>query len=615
MSIFKKSLLCLATMSVIIASAQIEDNPSDSDIVDLESYTVVSSRIALPTGTVGASVTKLTTEDTNRFMAEMVTESLRYVPGVYLRNNGSIGSSAGISMRGLPIAPVVLIDGVEVNNPGNGGIFNFGTLPVVMVESIEVLRGAQSALYGANALTGVISITTKKGETIDPAMAAGISYGSRNSLYSYLTLSQAKEKMNYFITASYAETDGYSAQNVEWGPEWADDDSSRNSSLMGKIEFELSDKLDLFLFASYLDGKSEFDPGSPSPWTIPVADNYTETEQLIMKSQLGFHPVERLNMSAAVSYNKANNYSVDSYGILDSESDLLKFELINQLMVNESYQIVAGAELEKAADNIGDYEMETISAFLENIFEPVEDLYLTAAIRFDDNNTFGSDTTLRTSFSYLIDSLNLQLKGSYGTSYDAPEISELFGTWGNPDLVPEEGSSYDLGFEQELIEGKLVWGVNYFCVKIEDSIEYLRSTSTYANVDWESCGFETFVRYAVSEDFNVKIAHSFANAERKRVEDSLIFHSPEHQFSLLLDKGFLEDKWNFALSVLYIGDRETWDGATDSFVTVDLAGRFQYSESLEIWLRFDNLLDEEYQEIRGYNSPRFGVFGGIKFEF
>ena len=615
MHTIKHFLFGVAVLAGPFLWGQTSEDTDSTDVVELEAYSVVASRVALPIGTVGSSVTRLTNDDISRFMNEMVLESVRYVPGIYLRNNGNGGSTQGITVRGLPIAPVVLIDGVEVNNPGDGNIFNFGYLPSSMVESVEVLRGAQSALYGANALTGVISITTKSGVSVDPVFQTGVSYGSQNARQAYASVSQSKEWMNYFFTANYYETDGYSVQNKDWGPEWADDDLVRNNTFSGKIEFELTDHADLMVFANYQSSKAEYDPGVPSEWTYAIADNYLEKEQTILRSQLTVTPIEKFEINASLSYNRDNNMAIDSYGVRDNEAEKLKFELLNDIRFTDLYQAVAGFEWEQASDNIGDYEMETVSVFVENIFNPVEDLNVTFALRLDDNDTFGEDTTWRSSASYLIKDLNLRLKGSYGVSYDAPEISELFGTWGNPDLIPEDGSSYDLGFEQELSGGKFVWGVNYFFVKMEDYIEYLRSTYAYANVDWESTGFESFIRWEVSPDFQIQFSHTFADAKRKRVEDTQIFHSPEHQFSLLVDKGFLNDRLNTSLSVQYVGERETWDGATDAFVTVDLATRFQCNEQLEIWLRIDNLFNEEYQEIKGYDAPGIGVFGGLNYEF
>ena len=611
----KHFLFGIAILAGPFLWGQTSEQTDSTEVVELEAYSVVASRVALPIGTVGSSITRLTDNDISRFMNEMVLESVRYVPGIYLRNNGNGGSTPGITMRGLPIAPVVLIDGIEVNNPGDGNIYNFGYLPSSMVESVEVLRGAQSALYGANALTGVISITTKSGVSVDPAFQTGFSYGSQNARQAYMSASQSKEWVDYFFTVNYYETDGYSVQNKDWGPEWADNDLVRNSSIAGKVEFKLTDHADLMLFANYQSSKAEYDPGIPSEWTYAIADNYIEKEQTILRSQLTVTPVERIEINASLSYNHDDSMAIDSYGVRDNEAEKIKFELLNDIRFTDSYQAVAGFEWEQASDNIGNYEMETTSVFVENIFSPVENLNLTLALRFDDNDTFGEDTTWRTSASYLIEDLDLRLKGSYGVSYDAPEISELFGAWGNPDLAPEDGSSYDFGFEQELASGRVVWGVNYFFVKMEDYIEYLRSTFAYANVDWESTGFESFIRWEVSSDFQIQLAHTFANAERKRVDDTQIFHSPEHQFSVLLDKGFLNERLNASLSVQYVGERETWDGATDAFVTVDLATRFQYNDQLELWMRIDNLFDEEYEEIKGYDAPRIGVFGGINYEF
>ena len=149
------SACCVAANVFADASAD------EGDILDLPKVTVVASRVELSSGVVGSSVTTLDLEDLARYENELASDVIRHIEGVYLRNNGNAGSTAGITMRGLPIAPVVLIDGVEVNDPGSGSVFNFGNLPMASIAGIEVLRGAQSALYGSNALTGVISITSK----------------------------------------------------------------------------------------------------------------------------------------------------------------------------------------------------------------------------------------------------------------------------------------------------------------------------------------------------------------------------------------------------------------------------------------------------------------------
>ena len=178
-----------AAMSACGLSAQVSADDAENKILDLEAYTVAANRMEIDLGKVGASVTVLSSEDLEKFEATLATEAIRYIPGIYIRNNGGLGNTSGITMRGLPVAPLVLIDGVEVNNPGSGGVFNFGNLPSVAIERVEVVRGAQSSLYGANALTGVISVDTKT--PVEEGFEAnfGASYGTHNTVSGYVSAS------------------------------------------------------------------------------------------------------------------------------------------------------------------------------------------------------------------------------------------------------------------------------------------------------------------------------------------------------------------------------------------------------------------------------------------
>jgi vitamin B12 transporter len=605
-------VFALAGWTAVAAGGQVE---SDGDsIVDLPRVTVVASRIPLQLGMVGASVTTLEMGDLARFEFEVASDVIRHVEGVYLRNNGNPGSASGISMRGIPLAPVVLIDGIEVNDPGSGFVFNFGNLPMASIASIEVLRGAQSALYGANALTGVISIRTRQGVSTEPAAVVGVSYGSRDSMRTYATVSQALERFDYFVSASFDETDGYSVQDPSWGPEWADDDLYRNTYVMGKFGYKVTDKVDVMFFTSYLDSKSEYDPGEPSPWSTPVFDNYVETEQVLAKGQVQARLAEGWKATLGLSHQNFETYAVDGWGVRDNKATLTKVDLLQEIQVTEGLQTLVGLETKRAEDRIGDYSMRTSALFVENVARLAEGLHVTAALRYDDNNTFGSETTWRVSASWEIPNSRTRLKASYGISYDAPEISELFGTWGNPDLTPESGNSVDVGVEQQVGE-TVKLGLTWFQIRMDDHIEYLRSTYSYANVDWESQGVEASVLWDVSKQLDARIAYTWADAKRLGVDDALLFHSPEHTVSVMLDLRSFEERLKTSLTAQYVSKRETWSGSVGGFTVVDLTSRYQVTDGLELWVRVENALDEDYQEILGYRAPRRGYFGGIKFEF
>ena len=605
------SIPVLLTLSLCGLSAYAQEN---SDIVELESYSVTANRMEISLGKIGVSMTVLDTEDIERFETALATEAIRYIPGVYVRNNGGLGTSAGISMRGLPVAPLVLIDGIEVNNPASGSVFNFGNLPTQAIGRIEVLRGAQSSLYGSNALTGVISVTTKQPLELGESVNFGASYGSRNTVSGYVVASGNLDWMDYSVVVSGYDTDGFSAQPEEFGDEWADDDGHELNTFHGRFGFQLSDKFEAELVVHYHEAEAEYDPGTPSAWSTPIYDNYNSEEQLLVKAGVLFKATEQWNLNASFTYNELDDFNQNAYGASDGEAELNKFDLISHFNTGDRYQALVGVEVEEAADGIGNYSYQTTSLFTEQIFDITDALTGTLGARYDDNDTYGDETTWRTSMVYNVGTTGLKLKGTYGTGFDAPEISQLFGAYGDPTLVPESGSSYDLGVEWISSDHALTLGASYFDVDIEDKVEYLRSTYSYANVDWVSRGVEAFIQYDVTDDTRLYASYSYSDAERERVADSLIMHSPEGIFSFMIDQEFLDDKVRIRLSGQHVGERETWDGPTDAFFTMGLSASYQIDPNLKVWVRVDNLLDEEYEEILNYNGAPQAFSIGFNYE-
>jgi vitamin B12 transporter len=586
----------------------------DSGIVELESYSVTANRMEISLGKIGVSMTVLDVEDIERFETTLATEAIRYIPGIYVRNNGGLGTSSGISMRGLPVAPLVLIDGIEVNNPASGNVFNFGNLPTQAIGRIEVLRGAQSSLYGSNSLTGVISVTTKQSLELGESINLGASYGSRNTVSGYVVASGNLDWMDYSVVASAYDTDGFSAQPEEFGDEWADDDRHELNTIHGRFGFRLGDKFEANLVIHYHEAEAEYDPGTPSAWSTPIYDNYNSEEQLLVKTGILFQATEQWNLNASFTYNELDDFNQNAYGASDGEAELNKFDLLSHFNNGDRYQALFGIEVEEAADGIGNYSYKTTSLFTEQIFDIIDDLTATLGARYDDNDTYGDETTWRTSFVYNVSTTGLKLKGTYGTGFDAPEISQLFGAYGDPTLVPESGSSYDLGMEWISPDQALTLGVSYFDIDIEDKVEYLRSTNSYANVDWVSRGVEAYVQYNIADDTRLYVSYSYSDAERERVADSLIMHSPEGIFSFMIDQDFLEDKVQLRLSGQHVGERETWDGPTDAFFTMALSASYQINPDLKVWVRVDNLADEEYEEILNYNGAPQSFSIGFNYE-
>jgi vitamin B12 transporter len=603
------ALAILATSSITVAQYD-----AAQDVVELEAFSVSASRIARPLGEIGASITLLDAETLARFEAEMMSETLRHVPGLYLRNTGNIGNNAGVSMRGLPIVPLVLIDGIEMNDAASGFVFNMGNLPTVGMERAEVLRGAQGALYGGNALTGVISIVSSSPLDEGMLIKTGVGYGSHDTMSSYLSTSGGGEGFSYSATANYYTTNGYSSQPESFGPEWADNDAHTVSSIRLRVNIELTDSIDWNAVFYYRDSQAEYDPGLPSPWSTPVFENYGSQDQLATRTEWIFRARDGLQFSASATYQELDTDNVDAFPFR-SESEHVKFDLISSLVATDGYDIVVGAEYEMAADGIGNHEFNTTSLFTEHVVDLGSAATATVGARFDENSAFGSETTWKASAVYDLPVEGLSARASYGTGFDAPEINSLFGQFGNPDLKAETGSSFDLGLDWVSMEGDLEFGLTYFDVEIEDRAEFLRSTFSFANVDWVSSGIEAYVAYDVTEDTRFELSWTYADTERKKVEDPLILQSPETMYSLIVDQEFLEDKLLLRVSGRYVDDQEDFNGAVDSFVRIDASASYEVLKEMTVWVRVDNVFDKEYSEVFGYSGTPFSLFGGVRFEF
>jgi len=612
----KIKILILAVFSFVgfAANGQEGSGDSEGDVVDLDAYIVAANRMQIDLGKVGTSVTVLDRVEIEKFQSTLATEAIRNIPGIYVRNNGGVGNVAGISMRGLPVVPLVLIDGVEVNSPISGSFYNFGNLPTVAIERIEVVRGAQSALYGANALTGVISVETKSSLSEGFDLNFGWGYGSSKTISGYATAVGQDSFFDFSAVATTYETDGFSAQPESFGPEWADEDAHEVKSVHGRFGFDVSEKIKASLVLHYNKSESEYDPGTPSPWSTPIFDNFSTLEQQILKAQVDVEITDEWNAIASFTYNEMDDFNQNAWGSTNGEARLSKFDLISQFSANDQYKGLIGIETEEAVNGIANVGYETTSIFTENVYEVSEALTLTAGARVDDNDTYGSETTWRASFAYNISDSGWKFRGSYGTGFDAPEVSQLFGAFGNPNLEAEKGSSYDLGLEWTSSNALYSAGLNYYNVDIEDRVEFLRSTFSFANVNWISSGIEAFVQASLSENTHLFASYNYANAERERAVDTLILESPEAMWSVVLDQEFMEDAMNIRLTAQHVGERESWEGPNDSFFTIDLSASYQLNANVKLWVRVDNLLDEEYQEIFNYNGAPQAFSVGFNYQ-
>ncbi len=604
----------------------------NTDAYELPPYVSVANRFELPLDRIGSSVDYISSFDLRKTNQPFLLEALRLTPGFYLRNNGGPGGTFGITTRGLNTTkPTVMIDGIEVSNPSTGDIINFGSLLSSNVSSIEILKGAQGSLYGANSLAGVININSR-GSSSESGGSIELSAGSYNTFQGSLSLYGGSEKLNWSINAGAMDSEYFSSQDPNLGPDFADDDGHQALNLSTKLEYNPTEALRLYLFSYYIDASSDFDNDA-----LP-ARSHTDNEQFFAKVGGEISLSDAWQSQAGLAFSYVDTLSVSSFGPFSLKGERYKLDWQNIISANEHWTAIAGVEVEneKSLATIGEHE--TVSAFVENIFSVNEQLDLTLGARHDDlaisNEGINPDqsrkeTTWRSSFSYRIDFLDTRIHASYGTAFQAPTTDQLWGFFGNENLTPESGDGWDLGIEKSFPEQKLVLGSSIFGYELEEHIFWDITKGPFGafeNNDYQSIGIETNLNWRVSESLVLNGSHTYTDAEffRGGNADNPIRTSaeaervPRNVYSLNANWKPADIKWSFNATVYHATSQYSTNASQTKqpgYTVTNLSLQHELNEKSTIWLRMDNLFDEDYVEIEGFQTAGFSAYGGLRWGF
>ncbi|MDQ8187535.1 TonB-dependent receptor [Pelagicoccus sp. SDUM812002] len=606
------SFACLAV------PARSQENGSDA-FFELDAISISANRIEIPVQQVGSTVDVLDAYELQNGQDIFLVDALREIPGLVLRNNGGPGGTFGITTRGLSSnRPTVLLNGIEVSNPSNGQIMNLGNLFTNSASKVEVLRGPQSSLYGADALAGVISV-----DTLGPGTSNGgralFGYGSYDTLDYGLGHSGSNGAFSWQVDGLVHESEGFSSQSPEYGEAWADDDAYDNTTLNGAVKYQLNDSVSLHGSAIYIDTFSEFDPGDPAwIWGVPSSENYATTEQLFVRTGSDFQLSEKWDSSVNIAYSDVDTLSQTESGPYYASGKRYKYDWINTVEANERWTMVAGLEYEEEK-NLSDVgNRNDTSLFVENVIEYSDALDVTIGARYDDNSAYGEETTYRATFSYRIEDMDARIRGSYGSSFQAPSFYELFNaTYGNPSLKAESGKGWDLGIEKTLVNGKLLFSSTAFGNNVKDKIAW---DGVYRNLnEYESIGLENAVRYQLSDSLRLKAAYTYSDAEEDNSAEAL--RVPRSVASIGGNWSGMDGKLGLNLDALFIssqyGDSSSRSAGTklEGYEVVNVAATYQVSDLSTIWVRFGNVLDSEYEEISGYQTAGANVHAGVRMNF
>ena len=633
---------------LLTAMVHLQAEQETSATEESEHLVVTAHRISLLEDQIGSAVSVLDGEALERQPVSFVVDLLRDLPGVAVSRTSTYGSLTSVRVRGGESNHLlVLVDGVEANDPVGGNAFAFSSLTRFDVGRVELIRGPQSALWGAEASSGVINITTLR-PSQPFSLKTAIEAGSDATSSASLALAAKGPKASISFQTSLFETDGDSA-----AASGTEEDGYENRTSGGRLEWEPTDSLRLNLAVRDRDSRAEYD-GTDFATGLPADGNFhSEDDQRTLSALVGFKPTgtdwdHELRMQQ-LETDRVQHTDGDSTS--SAHATRTTFSYLSRLQLpshNEKWQHHLNwlVEREKTlfrqvgtASPFGDpnqrQSMTGEALAIEYITSFNDTLTLSGSLRQDWNSEFDDILTLRTTASWqFVD--RVRLHSSYGEGQVAPTFTERFGFFpgrfiGNPDLQPESSRGFDLGLEFRSRKERLQFDVTWFREKLDQEINGFVFDSTQfrftaRNTQGTSLreGVELQAQAQLTAGLSLAGNYTYTDSRQPGGEgQETEIRRPRHMASFNLNQHF-GDRLNINLNLSWTGEQldhyfppPTFAATRvtlDDYLLVGLTLQYQATRQIRFQLRGENLLDQDYTDVIGFRGPGSAIYASVQWQ-
>ncbi|MDG1486086.1 MAG: TonB-dependent receptor [Porticoccaceae bacterium] len=635
-----KKLSFLAT-AIALSATPILSQTAIAAETDIDEILVSASLVPIAASRSANAITVIDSEQLRNRAALTVGDLLRGVPGLAVSRSGVQGSQTQIRARGAEANHLlVLIDGVEANDPSQSDELNWGTLSADDIERIEVIRGPQSSMRGSDAMAGVVNIVTRSAEQAFSAKLfteAGSFSTTRHGFH----IGTKQGDFNVRLGVSDTKTDGDNISRT--GNER---DGYENTSINLKAGFAISEEFKLSFSARQSDGMNEFDADDDSDGFVEDQDRVSEFRNSTIGLRADYVSVDgRWQHKLVIAQSKHDNEAFAD-GVLGNVTGSTKdqYQYIGSMFWDDSSQrisVLAEREEEDykqrgplswGLDPNQDRERDTDSFAIEYRSDISDRLSLALSSRYDDNSEFDSASTYRMEAVYQLGD-DTRLRSAYGTAVKNPTFTERFGFYtnfiGNPELKPEESTSWELGIDQQL--GDLSLSATLFDAELENEINgfaYDAVNMGYTATNNEGIskrqGIELTASVEMDESLALSAAYTYTDSVQPDgaggYEDEV--RRARHTANLNL-AWQATDLLQLTTNVQYSGSQSDeffppWPTPSeivtlDDYTLLNVNANFSATDRLDIYLRLDNLLDDDYEEVFGYQTLGFGASLGLRF--
>jgi vitamin B12 transporter len=611
----------------------------------LDEIVVVANRAPEPLSKVGNSVTVLDQPAIQESQKVDLSELLATTPGITFSRNGGPGNTTSVYIRGANSDhTVVLIDGVVLNDPSLiGGNLDFGNLLVGDISRVEILRGAQSTLYGSQAIGGVINIITTEPQ---PGLGADVQTegGSLGTGMVKGGIGDKSDNWSFRLGATYYATDSIPTLDKHYGGTITD--PFHDSVVSGRATYNFNPDVQFDERAYWTESRVFYDGYSPITFLLANYPQYEDVRQLFDYTGLNFnffddHLKNRVAYEYTTTQHSDYNSAIDPITQTDSyRGDNRRVEYQGTWAVADGYQAVFGVQQEKSWADTTPYapahaETGQVGEYVQLQGQVIPGLTLTAGERHDHYDSFGQHSTGQFAAAWSLPSSTV-LRASWSQGYKAPSLYELYSPYGNTTLNPEESTGGDGSVEQHLWNDRITLSATYFLTHFKNLIEFEdcpdsplcatigQAGGYYANLDRaKASGVELQASAALTSALAVSANYSHIKTVDETpgspTDGQQLFQRPEDAANLSLSY-IWPHRVETTVAARYGGPSldqnfnvfPTANVRLGGYTLLDLRVSYPVTDKLELYARVDNATNKWYETIFQYGTWGRTAFFGLR---
>jgi len=592
---------------------------AQTPVQSLDPFVFTATRTPLAPGAVGSAVDVITAQDLARRQVRSLSGALGLVPGALQFTSGAPGGITSIFLRGANSNQTLfLVDGIRLNDPNTDYQLFLGGSCVSFCDSLEVSHGPQSTLYGGEAVGGVIALRAERGAGA-PSGAVALEAGSFGTVQGALSAQGERAGWGYVASLQGGRTENERANNT-----------FESGNLTVRVDRTVREGLAVGATVRGFRGVygspgSRFtnDPDNEereSNWLATAFVEFAPASGWDAKLTLGGQARRFVAESPRAGRATATTVVTNRRGVLDGQAS---FTGPARHRVTGGFTAEANHTRNTGFGRIN-RKQGLLALFVQDEFNPVEQVFLTAGLRSDDHDTFGRATTGRVTAAWLPVPDRLKFRASYGTAFRAPSFLDLYGESafyrGNPDLAPEKARGWDAGFDLYAANRRGSLAVTWFDTRFRGLIASSPDFTSVVNIQRaRTRGVEVAFQGTLPGAVAARLAYTYLEADNLSTGTRLL-RRPRHSAGADVWRDFGRGL-SLGLGISWVADRRDVHAATfaqiagEDYTVARIYGAYGVNDRLTVKARVENLFDEAYEPVHGYPQPGPGVFAGLEWVF